>query len=162
MKEKGFALTELIVVISIMAILMAIGGLAYNSWMNKYKVESLIVEMHADLMNTRMSSLSRGRTFFINFNAASGATQYTIYEDTNENSALDTTTDRKVAQKSVSSTYSMATTTGTTIAILQNGTILNTGQISAGINYGSAYDCILVEAARIMVGKMSGGACSAK
>ena len=78
-KNSGFSLMELMVVIAIIGILLAIAGISGTEMLNKYRVEGQTKQMYTDLMNARVSAMSKNRKYFV----TPAATQYTIYEDTN-------------------------------------------------------------------------------
>ena len=78
MNNRGITLIELIIVVSIIAILVLALGFSFQGWMGKYKVESEIKELHVDLMNARARAMQRNR---IHFFRVPNTTSYTIYED---------------------------------------------------------------------------------
>lgn len=181
MKQKGFTLVEVITVMTLMAVIMAMAGIAYNRWINRYKVESQMKEMYADLMSARVNAMSKNRMYFVVFPAAAGITRYTIYEDTNDvpngNCTLETGTpsDRQVIQKNLSSSYSMTATTGTQINLTAKGIMVDTAgnligsptpsAIRVTTDYGADYDCINISGgSAINIGKWNAGTnvCDAK
>lgn len=60
MNRSGFSLIELIVVISIIAILLALGTLNFNQWVTNRNIEREVKEMYADLMAARQRSMVTG------------------------------------------------------------------------------------------------------
>ena len=54
MNKHGFALTELIVVIGLIAILLAITTLDFGAWQRKSMVERYTKELYSDLQDARM------------------------------------------------------------------------------------------------------------
>ncbi|HVN96330.1 MAG TPA: prepilin-type N-terminal cleavage/methylation domain-containing protein [Syntrophorhabdaceae bacterium] len=85
MRRKGFTLVELIIVITILAILCAIGLVSFRDLSRKYRVENQIRRTYSDLMNARTRAMHTNMTHFVNF----GLNQYAIYQDTNLNKTLD-------------------------------------------------------------------------
>jgi prepilin-type N-terminal cleavage/methylation domain-containing protein len=57
MRQRGFSLVELIVVMAIMGILLSIATLNWNEMQLKSAIESQIKTMHADLMEVRLQAL---------------------------------------------------------------------------------------------------------
>lgn len=75
MRQAGFSLVELIVIIAVMGTLLAIGTLQFNRFSQKAKIESQLRTMYADLMKTRSEALllKRNRSFTVT------NTQFKIY-----------------------------------------------------------------------------------
>lgn len=59
MRDKGFTLVELIVVIGLAAILLALSTLNFNEWMTRRQVERQTRELYSDLMELRVASMTR-------------------------------------------------------------------------------------------------------
>jgi prepilin-type N-terminal cleavage/methylation domain-containing protein len=163
-KNSGFSLIELIVVIGIIAILLTIVGISSKDLLNKYRVESQTKQMYADLMNARVSAMSKNRKYFVTPVAA----QYTIYEDTNDGPDGDGVLlagDRQVMQ--VNLTYAMTMTPAAaavdTINFDQRGLVswslgiiseptVTQQTIRVTASYGAAYDCIDISPMKIRMG----------
>ncbi|ABQ25995.1 pilus assembly FimT family protein [Geotalea uraniireducens] len=56
MKQDGFSLIELIVVIGISAVLMAIAMLNFNQMMRKSAIDSQVKMLYSELLNTRVQA----------------------------------------------------------------------------------------------------------
>ena len=163
MKNKGFSLVEMLIVVGIIGIMSAIAGLAYKSWTDKYNVERQTKEMYVDLMKARVNAMSRGRVFCVDF----ATTSYTIKEDTQPVSTdgdgvCTTAGDRTVMTKTLSSNYGV-TLTDPTVTTVRFGTKGNTiagkKTIYVTTPYGAAYDCIVIDDFRINMGAWNGTSC---
>ncbi len=64
---KGFTLIELIIVIAIVGILVVALGFQYQGWQERYRVESQVRQVQADLMTARMRSMERTRLYRVIF-----------------------------------------------------------------------------------------------
>lgn len=168
MKNNGYSLTELVVVIAILGTLLGIAGISGKTWLGRYRVEAQTKEMFTDLMNARASALQRNRMHFVNF----VGTQYTIYEDTNPGPDGDgyyQSGDTPVMQKSTQ--YPIVPALGGTatgFSFDKNGLVslatptTATGTLHFDSEAGPEYDCITLCTTRILMGKWSGGDCVAQ
>jgi prepilin-type N-terminal cleavage/methylation domain-containing protein len=59
MNSRGLSLIELVVVLSVLAILLSVATLDFNSWQRKYQTESQTREMFADLEQFRLNAIQR-------------------------------------------------------------------------------------------------------
>ena len=75
MKQDGFSLTEMLVVLCISAILLSMATLKFSTWNTKNKIETQFRAMYADLMGIRSQSLfqKRGKSVRIT------ATGFSVY-----------------------------------------------------------------------------------
>jgi prepilin-type N-terminal cleavage/methylation domain-containing protein len=167
MKNNGYSLTELVVVIAILGTLLGIAGISGKTWLERYRVEAQTKEMFTDLMNARASALQRNRMYFVDFAGA----QYTIYEDTNpgpDGDGLYQSDDTPVMQKSTQ--YPIVPALGgsaTSFSFDKNGLVslatpTATGTLHFASGAGPEYDCITLCTTRILMGKWSGGDCVAQ
>jgi prepilin-type N-terminal cleavage/methylation domain-containing protein len=167
MSSKGFTLIELIIVISIIGILAIALGISFQGWIGRYKIESEFKEMYVDLMNAKTRAMSRNRTHFVSLTTT---TQYTIYEDTNTvpdgNGTLETASDTQVLQKNLEVDHPITWSNAGDIQIDFNtrGVSNDDKVICSNTDIESDYDCIVISATRVNLGKLTtripdGGTC---
>ena len=159
--EQGITLVELLVVVSIVAILVIALGFEFRGWMGKYKVESQIKEMYVDVMNTRARAMQRNRFHMIVFTANT----YTIYEDMNENEAVDAGEILPAYPKTLDNYTMVWTGAGDTITFNTRGLLIpptRTGRILTGVDTDYDYDCIVVLDTKTNMGKWNGAVCQIK
>ena len=56
--NRGFSLTELVVVIALIAIMLAMVSLNFSDWTKKYQIEQKTNELTAELNNLRLSAVT--------------------------------------------------------------------------------------------------------
>ncbi len=164
MHARGFTITELVVVIAIIAIMAAIVGISSKSWIDKYKVESEIRTMHADLIQTRAQAMEKNRQHVVTVNAGS----YRVYEYNEDATTIDPGDDTWQTPKTL--TYQALATGWTGTLIIDTRGIISTDTASSLVgslsiqfdtrSSGSLYDCLEVLATRINVGRMNGTTCA--
>jgi prepilin-type N-terminal cleavage/methylation domain-containing protein len=184
--RTGVTLVELLVVISIVAILAVALGFNYSGWSARYKVESQVKQLYSDLVGARLRAMERGMTVFTDF---TDSTHYSVIEDTNGNAVVDAAptdalltgypkaVDYTLSASSVDNSTSPATVTSQAIGsvvisfdrrgLLSCPTLFTLGTQTRGvISFASTaspdYDCITVSQTIISMGQMSGGVCNAK
>ncbi len=173
--QKGFTLTELMIVVAIVAVLTVALAFSYQGWMGRYKVEKTTKDLYSDLMTARVSAMTRQRMFFIDFPTA---TTYRMIEDANDNNASNPGAGDTVPLTFPKNVEYTITSTGGVLSFDKRG-IINASAIVLSptnqgficVTAGSAasdpdYDCIVVEQTRIKTGKLTtqiiaGGACDA-
>jgi prepilin-type N-terminal cleavage/methylation domain-containing protein len=163
MKEDGVTLIELIVVVSVIAVLVFALGFTFQTWMGGYNIESQVKQLHVDLMNARARAMQRNRCHFV----VVTANNYQIFEDANENCVYDVGTDTALTAFTSPKTLTYTSnwigrvTMDTRGIVSNNVTPLDaTIQFNIGTNTPD-YDCIVLFATRINMGKWN-GSCVAK
>jgi prepilin-type N-terminal cleavage/methylation domain-containing protein len=157
--EKGITLIELIIVVSIAAILVVALGLQFQGWMGRYKIENQIKQMYVDVMNTRARAMHRKRFHMIVLTANT----YTAYEDMNDNEAVDAGEILPAYPKTLNDNTMVWTGSGDTITFNTRGLVVpptRTVTILAGTD--SDYDCMTVLDTKTNMGKWNGAVCQIK
>jgi prepilin-type N-terminal cleavage/methylation domain-containing protein len=176
--SKGITLIELIIVLAIIGVLAVAFGFSFQGWIGRYKIESEFKEMCVDLMNAKTRAMNRNRMHFVSLTT----TQYTIQEDIdpwpNGDGSLTPNDSIRPAgyndpipflQKSLEAnhpiTWSNAGNTqvdfDTRGISSEDKVICLDMSVSSNTDIESDYDCIVISALRINLGKLSGGACNA-
>ncbi|NOY65407.1 MAG: hypothetical protein GXO97_08450 [Nitrospirae bacterium] len=158
--NKGFTLTELLIIIAIMVALLSLAGYAYNAYMVRYNIEKEIKEIYADLMTARMRALQQNQQYLIQF----GTSSYTTYIDNDEDGQLDNPGDTLVGDLSKSGlSYNLAWNFGSIITFDSKGLSNVNGSVWISLPNNkpndSEYDCINISRTRIKMGKRNGANC---
>lgn len=155
---KGFTITELVVVISILTILLGLSVIAFNNYMVNYNVEKQIKTLYSDLMGARLHAMNENRQYVVSLSSKS----YVIAVDNNYDETYDPG-DIKIDKYSKGNLkYSFNWTAETnmfTFTIDGRGRIsLLNGHISVDTpnSSESEYDCISISNTRIKMGKLVG------
>ena len=159
-REQGVTLIELVIAVSVIAILVVALGFEYRNWMGRYRVEAEVKQLHTDLMNARARAMTMNRMHF----ATGTANTYSIFDDTNPapdgNSVLETGSDTRLPTYPKSVEYAINWTgTGTQINLDTRGMIGPTGSIRLISTVDADYDCLTLSQTRINMGKWNGAMC---
>jgi len=146
MREEGFSLIEVIVVIGIAGILMAIATLQFNEWTRKSNIEAQTKMMYADLMTVRGEALFRKKERIVRLTG----NQFSVYSS---NMAAGTPVLRKTLNYPIVGTGDITFDTQGLTNDLMSICVEPAG------NPG-AIDSIVVLRSRIQMGKRSAGDCS--
>ena len=150
MGQKGFSLVELVTVVCIIATLLTIATLSFDTYMKKSHVEAEIRTMYADLMNVRTQALLQKSVRSVQWNGA----QFSVYPSSDGSGS-------PMLQKTF--TYS-ATATSPLIAFDTRGVAniagMQTVCVDPSGNPGNI-DSLIISATSIQFGKLrTGEACS--
>lgn len=158
----------MLIAMAIIGILLGYAGISGKAWLDRYRVESQMKQMFADLMNARISAMQKNRTFFVTFSpSAAAAAQYTIYEDTTPapdgDGVLTTGTDAVVTQTNLNPNYSITSNAGeidfNSRGLVSAGLVGAQTTIRVTGSFGSAYDCIAISATKTRMGAWDGATC---
>ncbi len=162
-KNSGITLVELIIVITIVGVLAIALGLGFSDWMGKYKVESQTNELYADLMDARVRAMQNNRVHFVVLAAKS----YSIVEDTSPspdgNGKREADNDTQILAKNTTYTLNASLSpSAAEFSFNRRGLISHTGNVRLDSTVNPDYDCIVLAATRINMGKWDGANCDAK
>jgi Tfp pilus assembly protein FimT len=153
MSQDGFSLTEMLVIICLIAILLALGTVRFGDWTTKNKIETQFKAMYADILGARSQSLYRKRGRSVTFTT----TGYSMYSTNNTIVAPLKQITLKVPVTTVPNPL--------TIDFDQMGVAFNnatsTRFICVQSNSSKAVNnSIILSATRIQMGSLSGSGCS--
>lgn len=154
-------LMELLTVIAIIGILAGLGIVSFRGWINRYNIETEVKQMYADLMQARLLAMDKNRTHFATLSTGS----YAIYDDTspapNGDGTLTVGSDTQV-YPSATLTYPITWGGGSTIEFTNRGLVNTSKTICVYSTFDPSYDCLLLSATRIRMGKLNaqGGSCT--
>lgn len=171
MKDRGFSLIELLIIVAIVSILAVALGFQFSGWIGSYNVESQTKNMYIDLMNARARAMGRNRMHCVTF----ATMQYTVTEDRlpEPDGNVSCTDDTPILQKNTSNTitptlFLIDSTKGFYFdknGVASNIDISDPTKISNARLVSTAtpdYDCIVLEPTRINMGKWNGTSCDAR
>ncbi len=168
MKNEGFSMVELVVVVTIIGILAITLGFSYQGWLGRYKVESAVKGLYSDMMSAQTMAMRRDIRYFVDFPSA---TTYRIIVDGNGDNKLTAGVGDTV-QPQFPKTLDYPVTGAVTLTFDSRGLIyqgappgvLITAPVPIWMTSTSNpdYDCIMVSESRVYIGQMNGGACVVK
>ncbi|HML77941.1 prepilin-type N-terminal cleavage/methylation domain-containing protein [Geobacter sulfurreducens] len=154
MKQGGFSLVELVVIIGIIGILIAIGTLDYGNWSRKYNAEAQMKTMYADFASAKLDALHSKRQYQITL----GSSQYVIRNYSSAFDATGTVTQTKTLKTPVTWSHDNIITFDT-----RGFTPLSSARTVCLASSGATtVDCVIVSQTRIDLGQKinPGGECA--
>jgi len=183
MKQNGFALTELIIVIVILTTLVSIATLSYNNMQRKANTERYTREFFADLNTARSDSIFRKNRHSIVINGAANGYAFRRYSSENESRTTGGQSNPLVGQppqygivftKTIPLVLSKEDGTSAAGDIFQ----FDTRGFAAGaqlatpedigiirinpVGTGAIVDCVVITESRTNLGRMEGANCVQK
>jgi len=152
MNSRGFSIVELLVVLSIVAILGTLATLNWNRMMVKSTVEGQIRTVHADLMRIRLEALYGKRARRVEFVGKA----FKVYSS---NVATATPVDTKNFKYPFSATSSDFTFNTSGMATGSEGSVCVDPHSNLAIQSDASVDSLVISEGRISLGKRTGGAC---
>ena len=86
-KNQGFTLLELLIVILFVGIIMAIGIPNFSKWKEKYEINGQAQKVYFDIMLARSTSVNNNNNVSVTFDVSKNL--YKIHDDTNSDSVED-------------------------------------------------------------------------
>jgi len=93
--ERGFSLTELMIVLSIIAIFSAVSMLSSQGPLNTFRVRTAARQVFSDIQTARLGAIRGGRSWALCFPAGNGVavTTYTVQNNAGADATLCTADD---------------------------------------------------------------------
>jgi len=85
--RKGFTLTEVTVVLSLLGIMSAISVPSYISWLPRHRLQTSVRQIYDDMNLAKIRAVKDNTDACITFNT--GAATYTVFLDSNSNAIQD-------------------------------------------------------------------------
>ena len=167
MNSRGVTFVEVLVVVSIIAILAVALGFTYQGWMGRYKVERQTRDIYTDLVDARGRAQTRGTAQFFDVNTPAppaGQGRYRVIEDTNGNLASEPGAGDTVLATFPKTVEYVITMNNGTFSFDRRGIASGGRTICVTTTTDPDYDCISVSETRINMGRLTtqisaGGAC---
>ena len=148
--DKGFSLTELMVVIALIAIVTMIAVPAFNHYSVNANLRTAARDVASDIFNMRERAVSENRQYMIEFSV--GSNQYTLSEGTYTGAPwVATLTKTPSAAGSDVRLTSAAFSFGTPKIFFQTRGLASAGSVSLSNRYGSTATITVNNAGRTHV-----------
>lgn len=159
MRDQGFALTELIVVIAIIATLGTIAMINFNSWQRKNQIEGQVKEILTDLYDVRLQAIATKDQHRVILNPTSYVfRRYSSEFDATGQVVFDKNLNYTIQQFDTGVLSAMS---NTPIIVDERGFTDNQMTIAVGIGLGGspAYNCLVVSGSKVNMGRINGNSC---
>ena len=150
MRERGFTLVEMVVVIAIMVILMAMATMQFSRMTRKSQIESQVRTLYADLMNARSEALLQKVDRSVKWTG----TQFLVYPNS---SATDPPLRQTTLKYGVTTDIDFVSFDSRGVASLSSPPMAVCVEPAGN---PAAVDSIIIDRTMIQMGKWNGGACS--
>lgn len=160
MREEGYSLVELLIVLAFLGIILLIATPLTLENIRRARAENQAQTLYSNIAEARQRSVQRNLNYILKVSDAA----VLVYEDTNNNATADAS--EKVNLLSATGmTYPLNGTVGTTAisATAQNVTVNRKGfiqpTVTMYVNQEAAHNCLLVDFTRVSIGKYNGSIC---
>jgi prepilin-type N-terminal cleavage/methylation domain-containing protein len=157
-KEDGFTLVELMVVVSITALLLTWGVPSYSTWKKKHDIENQMVQLYSDLQFTRMNAYGTKVVSGVWWGGGTNINTYWVKSDTSNNGNFNTQIGGAVNVKRDCAITSSAPQNSVSFDGRGFGPV-NSITFNITPTYGAGIDCVAVSSTRIILGRMNGNTC---
>ena len=153
MRQDGFTLIEMLIVIAIISVLLSIATLSFNSMTRKSAVEGQTKMISADLMGVRSQALyeKRGRTVVVT------TAQFTVYSSIGVGTTPLLVKALQVPVSPASLRMDFDQWGGAT---LNSDSTVTDASICAGANTDAALDSVVISRSSIQTGKLNSAECA--
>lgn len=151
MGSRGFTLIEVVVVVLLVAFLVTIATLDFNSWIKKYQTESQTREMYADLEQLRLNAIQRKQRTAVYF----GPNSYVFRVLTS--AGLPQPYFRKTFNYEIKKGLALATFNIATDIVEFDSRGLTSNPLTivvTPVQYGAGDNCIVISAGQTNLGRM--------
>lgn len=150
-EQRGMTLLELVGVMAIMAILMTIATLNFRSYRERALIDSQAKEIYADLMKVRSEALFRKEDRAVKVTATN---QLSVYGKSDASGPV-------LWQKTYSSRKAISSNNADPLVFDSQGVVNSAKAFCVDVaGNGAGVDAVVISTTSLMLGKLTGGACS--